>query len=235
MRPAPYPFTLRQAQYAVAVADLRSFRRAAELCRVSQPALSSQLAGLEEGIGARLFERDRRRVLPTPAGAEIVDRLRRLLVEADDLVDAARPLADPMTGALRLGILLADARVVAELNKVRLPYNVGSFSQVAAQIILENPVFLEGQIRMILAERGRLAAALSRLPGVTAFPSDANFILLRTDRPSRDVFDCVRRRGVLVRDLGGAPGMLHGCLRVTVGLPDENAAFLAAMGELFAR
>lgn len=105
MRPAPYPFTLRQAQYAVAVADLRSFRRAAELCRVSQPALSSQLAGLEEGIGARLFERDRRRVLPTPAGAQIVDRLRRLLVEADDLVDAARPLADPMTGALRLGIL----------------------------------------------------------------------------------------------------------------------------------
>jgi len=105
MRPAPYPFTLRQAQYAVAVADLRSFRRAAELCRVSQPALSSQVAGLEEGIGARLFERDRRRVLPTPAGAQIVDRLRRLLVEADDLVDAARPLADPMTGALRLGIL----------------------------------------------------------------------------------------------------------------------------------
>lgn len=105
MRPAPYPFTLRQAQYAVAVGDLRSFRRAAELCGVSQPALSSQLAGLEEGIGTRLFERDRRRVLPTPAGAQIVDRLRRLLVEADDLVDAARPLADPMTGALRLGIL----------------------------------------------------------------------------------------------------------------------------------
>lgn len=105
MRPAPYPFTLRQAQYAVAVADLRSFRRAAELCRVSQPALSSQLAELEEGLGARLFERDRRRVLPTPAGAQLLDRLRRLLVEADDLVDAARLLADPMAGTLRLGIL----------------------------------------------------------------------------------------------------------------------------------
>ncbi len=105
MRPAPHPFTLRQAQYAVAVADLRSFRRAAELCRVSQPALSSQLAGLEEGLGARLFERDRRHVLPTPAGAQLVDRLRRLLVEADDLVDAAGPLADPSAGTLRVGIL----------------------------------------------------------------------------------------------------------------------------------
>jgi LysR family hydrogen peroxide-inducible transcriptional activator len=105
MRPAPHPFTLRQAQYAVAVADLRSFRRAAELCRVSQPALSSQLAGLEEGLGARLFERDRRRVLLTPAGEQLLDRLRRLLVEADDLVDAARRLGDPTTGTLRLGIL----------------------------------------------------------------------------------------------------------------------------------
>jgi LysR family hydrogen peroxide-inducible transcriptional activator len=105
MRPAPYPFTLRLAQYAVAVAELRSFRRAAELCRVSQPALSAQLAALEEGVGARLFERDRRRVLPTPAAAQVLDRLRRLLVEADDLLDAARPLADPMAGTLRLGIL----------------------------------------------------------------------------------------------------------------------------------
>jgi LysR family hydrogen peroxide-inducible transcriptional activator len=97
--------TLRQAQYAVAVADLRSFRRAAELCRVSQPALSSQLAALEEALGTRLFERDRRRVLPTPAGTELLARLRRLLVEADDVVDAARRLADPTTGSLRLGIL----------------------------------------------------------------------------------------------------------------------------------
>jgi LysR family hydrogen peroxide-inducible transcriptional activator len=105
VRPSPYPFTLRQAQYAVAVAELRSFRRAAELCRVSQPALSSQVAALEEGLGTRLFERDRRRVIPTPAGAQILDRLRRLLVEADDLLDAAGALVDPLAGTLRLGIL----------------------------------------------------------------------------------------------------------------------------------
>jgi len=135
--------------------------------------------------------------------------------------------------ALRLGILLADVRLVGELNKVRLPYNVGSFSQIAAQTVLENPVFLEGQIRMILAERERLAVALARLPGVTVFPSDANFILLRTDRSSREVFESLRRQGVLVRDLGGSPGMLHGCLRVTVGVQAENDSFLEAMHEMF--
>ena len=116
---------------------------------------------------------------------------------------------------------------------MRLPYNVSSFSRVVAQTVLENPGFLENQIRMILDERERLAAALARLPGVTTFPSDANFILLRTDRPSRTVFVTLRQRGVLVRDLGGNPGLLHGCLRVTVGLPAENDAFLAAMADVF--
>jgi len=162
------------------------------------------------------------------AGQSVVD----LLARHRNLV-VLQTLSKIGLAALRLGILLAAPQVVAELNKVRLPYNVGSFSQVAAQTVLENPVFLEGQIRMILAERERLAAALSRLPGVTTFPSDANFILLRTDRPSRDVFEALMRRGVLVRDLGGNPGMLHRCLRVTVGLKAENDSFLEAMHDVF--
>ncbi|MEZ4408579.1 MAG: LysR family transcriptional regulator [Polyangiales bacterium] len=68
MRFSPHPLTLRQLQYAVAVAEHRSFRRAAELCHVSQPALSAQVAQLEDALGVRLFERDRRRVMPTAAG-----------------------------------------------------------------------------------------------------------------------------------------------------------------------
>jgi LysR family hydrogen peroxide-inducible transcriptional activator len=103
MRRAPHPFTARQLQYAVALADTRSFRQAAQLCGVSQPSLSAQLAQLEGALGVRLFERDRRRVLPTQAGEALVARARRLLVEADDLVDAARRLADPRATTLRLG------------------------------------------------------------------------------------------------------------------------------------
>lgn len=100
-----HPFTLRQLQYAVAVADALSFRRAAETCGVSQPALSAQLAELEDTLGVQLFERDRRRVLITRGGRELLDRARRLLLETDDLLEAARRLGDPLVGTLRVGII----------------------------------------------------------------------------------------------------------------------------------
>lgn len=105
MKLAPHSISLRQLQYAVAIAEVRSFRRAAEMCRVSQPSLSSQLAELESSLGVRLFERDRRRVLPTGPGQELVDRARRVLLEAEDLVEAARRLGDPLAGTLRIGVI----------------------------------------------------------------------------------------------------------------------------------
>jgi LysR family hydrogen peroxide-inducible transcriptional activator len=105
MNLAPHPFSLRQLQYAVAVADALSFRRAAERCHVSQPSLSAQLAQLEEALGVRLFERDRRRVLLTTPGKGLVDRMRRVLIEADDLIEAGKRAGDPLAGTLRLGVI----------------------------------------------------------------------------------------------------------------------------------
>src|SRR5687767_12716662 len=102
---APHPFTLRQLQYAVAVAEALSFRRAAERCHVSQPSLSAQLAQLEDALGVRLFERDRRRVIPTLAGKEVVERAKKVLLEADDLLAAAVRAADPLAGTLRIGVI----------------------------------------------------------------------------------------------------------------------------------
>jgi LysR family hydrogen peroxide-inducible transcriptional activator len=103
-RPPP-PFSLRQLQYAVALADTLSFRRAAATCGVSQPSLSAQLGALESALGARLFERDRRRVLLTPAGEALVARARRILTDVDDLTDAGRRLVDPLAGTLRIGVI----------------------------------------------------------------------------------------------------------------------------------
>jgi LysR family transcriptional regulator, hydrogen peroxide-inducible genes activator len=105
MNLAPHPFTLRQLQYAVAVADTLSFHRAAARCRVSQPSLSAQLAQLEGALGVKLFERDRRRVLPTAAGVQLIERARRLLVEADDLVEESKRVGDPLVGTLRIGVI----------------------------------------------------------------------------------------------------------------------------------
>src|SRR6266568_239485 len=99
------PFSLRQLQYAVAVAETGGFRRAAERCHVSQPALSAQLAQLESVLEVRLFERDRRRVLPTAAGEALVARARRVLTDADELVAAATQLGDPLAGRLHLGVI----------------------------------------------------------------------------------------------------------------------------------
>jgi len=101
----PHPFSLRQLQYAVAVAETGGFRRAAERCHVSQPSLSAQLAQLEAVLGVRLFERDRRRVLPTPAGEALVARARQVLVEAGELAAAAALLGDPLAGPLQLGVI----------------------------------------------------------------------------------------------------------------------------------
>lgn len=105
MRLSPHPVTLRQLQYLVAVADRLSFRAAAEACHVAQPSLSAQVAHAEELLGVQVFERDTRRVTVTAAGRTIIERARALLIAADDIVDLARTLADPLAATLRIGVI----------------------------------------------------------------------------------------------------------------------------------
>ncbi len=97
--------SLRQLRYLVAVADTGHFGRAAERCAVTQSTLSAGLKELEGTLGTALIERDRRTASPTPVGAEIVARARRLLAEAEDLVDLARGAAAPLSGPLRIGVI----------------------------------------------------------------------------------------------------------------------------------
>src|SRR5690606_20995723 len=96
---------IRQLEYVVAVADELHFRRAAERCAVSQPALSAQVQQLEELLGVQIFERSRRRVQLTPVGEEIVARARPILRQLDELADVARRRAVPLTTPIRLGVI----------------------------------------------------------------------------------------------------------------------------------
>src|SRR5690606_19108548 len=91
----PLPFTLRQLQYLVAVADHGGFRRAAGICRVAQPSLSAQVAQVERALGVQIFERTRRGVRVAPAATGLIDRARAMLVAANDLTEIARKQADP--------------------------------------------------------------------------------------------------------------------------------------------
>jgi histidinol-phosphate aminotransferase len=131
---------------------------------------------------------------------------------------------------LRVGYLLASPELVREINKARLPYNLNFFTQTAALAALEEHEALDEVVGKIVEARERLIARLGDVPGVRAWPSKANFVLLELLEASpRAVFDGLYRRGVLVRDVSSYP-MLSRCLRVSVGTPDENETFLHALG-----
>ena len=99
------PYSLRQLQYVVAVADLGGFRKAADACRVSQPSLSAQIARLERALGIQVFERDARGVRVTTAGVAVLARARQVLLAAGDLDETARQQGDPLAGTLRIGVI----------------------------------------------------------------------------------------------------------------------------------
>ena len=131
---------------------------------------------------------------------------------------------------IRLGALIGPAAWLGELDKVRLPYNVNALTQLVACEVLQHGEVLTEQVSAIKLERGRLLRELGRLSGVAAYPSDANFILFRVSNAER-VFNGLKKRGVLIKSLHGSHRLLENCLRVTVGTPDENTAFLAALAQ----
>lgn len=133
----------------------------------------------------------------------------------------------------RLGYLSGSPRWLDELDKVRPPYNVNAFTQVAVRFALGHADVLDEQAAALRDERTRLVAALGDVHGVTPFPSDANFVLFRIEARGPDgasrVFEAMKRRGVLIKDLSKAHPLCANCLRVTVSTPDENALFLSAL------
>lgn len=141
-----------------------------------------------------------------------------------------RTLSKIGLAALRLGFVAGASAWLSQFEKLRLPYNINSLTQALAAQVLGQPAVLDEQARAILDERSRVMAALAALPGFEPFPSDANFILFRVaDGPA--VFERIKARKVLIKNLNGAHPLLANCLRVTIGTREENVAFLAALGE----
>ena len=132
---------------------------------------------------------------------------------------------------LRLGYLVADPRVVAAMDLVALPYHLDAWKQQAGTMALEYVDDMNQAVERIRSERQRVVEALGCLK-VTQWPTDANFVLFAPEGVSADtVWEKLLLRSVLVRNCSSWPG-LEGCLRVTIGRPDENDRFLEAMKEI---
>lgn len=131
---------------------------------------------------------------------------------------------------LRLGLLVGPKPWLTEFEKLRLPYNINSLTQISADFALAHHEIFAAQVQRIRADRADLQQALAALPGITVYPSAANFILFRTPACQGDrLFQALLKAGILIKNLSAASALLQDCLRVTVGRPEENQAFLTAL------
>lgn len=188
---------------------------------------------------ANLFAReDIERVIERAPGLVVLDEAYHAFAE-ESFIDRLgqhenllmmRTLSKQGLAGLRLGVLVGAAPWLNEFDKLRLPYNIGSLTQASALFALNRLELLEAQAAQIRTDREQLYRALGALRGVRVWPSRANFILFRVEqRVGSEIFDSLRRSGVLIKNLNSAGGVLKDCLRVTVGTPPENAAFLKAL------
>jgi histidinol-phosphate aminotransferase len=131
--------------------------------------------------------------------------------------------------AARIGYCIASPEVIDDLQRVRLPYHLSAQSQAAGLAALRHREEALAILDAIRTERDLMFEGLQGMEGAHPYPSDANFVLFRTDRPPTEVFDGLLEQGVLVRDMSA---VVPGCLRVSAGTPEETGRFLEALAEV---
>lgn len=151
-------------------------------------------------------------------------------VTSHDKVLIMRTLSKFGLAGVRLGYLLGPKALVAEIDKVRPPYNVSVLNAEAALFALEHADEFARQAAVLRSERTRLIAALKAMPGVTPFPSEANMVLTRVPDAAA-LFEALKQRRVLVKNVSKLHPLLANCLRLTVGTPEENDLMIRALKE----
>ena len=135
--------------------------------------------------------------------------------------------------SLRVGWLIGPRALIHELDKIRLPYNIASFNQMLAKLVVTTlSAAVSETIHAVVSERDRLVDEIAHFDGYTVSPSDANFLWVRTDRPAQNVYDALRARGILVRSFHERGGRLAQQLRITVGSSSENDLLLDALAKI---
>ena len=157
------------------------------------------------------------------AARDSLERLRR-----HEHVLLMRTMSKFGLAGVRIGYMMGRRRLIAEIDKLRPPFNVSVLNCEAALFALEHVDEYAKQAATIRAEREKLYGEIAQLPGVRAFPSEANMILARVPDAKR-VFEGMRARGVLIKNVSGLHPLLADCIRITIGTPEENPQTLAAL------
>ncbi|MGQ0511020.1 MAG: histidinol-phosphate transaminase [Betaproteobacteria bacterium] len=163
------------------------------------------------------------------AGATFMPRL----AEFDNMV-VMRTVSKIGMAGLRLGYVCGRPEWIEAFNKTRSPFNINVVTEAVAIKLLENKSVLDAQAAKVLAERERVRPLLEAMPGLTVYPTAANFFLARVKGGAgagSRVFESLKAQGVLVKDFSGGHPLMENCLRLTVGAPDENRILLAALKE----
>lgn len=207
-----------------------------------QPALV--FLALPNNPTGNVFSVDRvRAVIEACEGLVILDEAYTAFTDADHLSFAEdydnvlimRTLSKVGLAGLRLGLLIGAAGWLAEVEKVRLPYNINVLTQLSAEFALEHFQVIRQQTAAVRSERERLVSELRGLPLAQVWPSEANFVLVRIGgERARAVFEFLRQRNILVKCLDGGHPQLQDCLRLTVGEPADNDQLLAGLKEALA-
>ena len=154
-------------------------------------------------------------------------------MERHENLAIVRTLSKSGLAGLRLGYMISHPVWAVELEKLRMPYNVGVLNQACATFALDHWDEICGSIDSVLSERKRLSVALSSFKELLIYPSETNFITVQvTGTTAMQVFDGLKDRGVLIRKLSGMHPMLENYLRISVGAPKENDAMLSALTEV---
>ena len=157
------------------------------------------------------------------ASRSYIDRIRR-----HHHVLLMRTLSKFGLAGVRLGYMLGPKALIAEIDKVRPPYNISVLNYECALFAIEHADVFAVQAAELREQRGHLLQALGQLPGAHPFKSEANMILLRVPDAAK-TFAGLRERKVLVKNVSKMHPLLANCLRLTVGTPEENAQLLAAL------
>jgi len=189
--------------------------------------------------GNLFSERDIEAVVAASPGLVVIDEAYSAFADASFLdrvlefpnLLLLRTLSKVGMAGVRLGYAVANPAWVTQLNKLRQPYNVNAFTQAAVEALLSDTRWIAEQAAAIRAERARVESALAGLPDVRVHATQTNFVLARVNDATR-IFDGLKARRILIKNLHGWHPLLENFLRITVGTPAENDRLIAALTEL---